>query len=80
MGGHLLDPPDRLAEFAKSGVPVLVAHGEGEYIWPEPHQSLLAERLDARLGVIRGAAHSPAVEAPELTADLLAGFWSDVED
>jgi pimeloyl-ACP methyl ester carboxylesterase len=29
--------------------------------------------------VIPGAAHSPAVEAPETTASALTAFWNDAE-
>jgi pimeloyl-ACP methyl ester carboxylesterase len=79
MGRHLLGPPDNLAEFAKTGVPRIVAYGDGEYIWPAAQQGLLAERLDARIAVVRGAGHSPAVEQPEQTVTVLAGFWADVE-
>jgi pimeloyl-ACP methyl ester carboxylesterase len=39
----------------------------------------MAERLGARHEVVPGAMHSPAVEAPEPTVAVLAGFWADVE-
>jgi pimeloyl-ACP methyl ester carboxylesterase len=80
MGRHLLDPPDRLGQLAASAVPRLVAYGDGEYVWPEAEQGVLAERLDARIAVIRGAAHSPAVERPEQTVAVLAEFWSGTEN
>jgi len=52
-----------------------VAYGEDDYVWSPAEQSCMAERLGARSEVIRGAAHSPAVEQPTATAALLAEFW-----
>jgi pimeloyl-ACP methyl ester carboxylesterase len=35
----------------------------------------MAARLDADLVVFADAAHSPAAEAPEATAEALVSFW-----
>jgi hypothetical protein len=39
----------------------------------------MAKRLGADRICIPGAAHSPAVEAPETTAGMLTAFWNDAE-
>jgi len=75
MARALLDTPDRTEELAKTGLPLLVAYGESDDTWTPAEQSRMAERLDARDEVIRGAGHSPAVEQPLATAALLTDFW-----
>ncbi|WP_025156089.1 alpha/beta fold hydrolase [Leifsonia aquatica] len=57
-----------------TGVPVLVAHGEHDDKWPIADQHDMAERLGARYAVIPGGAHSPQVEAPEATLEVLDAF------
>ncbi len=76
MGTQLVETADRTAELAATGVPVLVAYGENDYIWPISAQADMAARLGARHEVIRGAAHSPAVEQPEAFAALLIDFFA----
>jgi pimeloyl-ACP methyl ester carboxylesterase len=39
----------------------------------------MAGNLDAECVVVPGAAHSPAVEAPETTAAALVRFWNAAE-
>jgi pimeloyl-ACP methyl ester carboxylesterase len=73
----LLDTPDRTDELAKTGLPLLVAYGEGDYVWTPAEQSRMARRLGARDEVIRGARHSPAAERPHAAAALLTRFWDD---
>jgi pimeloyl-ACP methyl ester carboxylesterase len=77
MATALTDTPDRTAELAATGVPVLVAHGAADYIWLPAEQAEMAARLGAAHAVIPGAAHSPAVEQPGETVALLARFWAD---
>jgi pimeloyl-ACP methyl ester carboxylesterase len=60
-------------------MPVLVLYGENDDAWAPEEQALMAERLGARRVVIPGAAHSPAVEAPETTASALTTFWNEAE-
>lgn len=79
MGRELVSEPDRIAELAACGVPVLVAYGPDDDVWPPDLQSEMAQRLGARRAVIDGGAHSPAAEQPERTAAALVGFWSEVE-
>lgn len=79
MALSLRAEPDRVAELATTGVPVLVCYGEDDDAWPPAVQDDMAKRLDARREVIAGAAHSPATEQPATTASVLAAFWDDVE-
>ncbi|MEV7972797.1 alpha/beta hydrolase [Cellulomonas sp. NPDC089187] len=77
----LADPTDVTAALAATGLPVLVAHGEHDDIaWPQSWQRRTAEQVSGQYAVLPGAAHSPNLETPEATADLLAGFWTSVTD
>ncbi len=77
---QLLDYPDRTADLASvTGLPVLVSYGENDDAWPPDAQDLMAKRLGAQRVCIPGAAHSPAVEAPETTAAMLTSFWNQAE-
>ncbi|MEP6697350.1 MAG: alpha/beta hydrolase [Pseudonocardiales bacterium] len=78
MGDALETEPDRVAELRATGLPVLVAYGEGDDAWLPEAQAEMAERLDARCAVIAGAMHSPAVEAPQATVEVLTRFWGQV--
>jgi pimeloyl-ACP methyl ester carboxylesterase len=75
MGEALQTEPDRVAELRATGLPVLVAYGEGDDAWQPDTQADMAERLGARHEVIPGAAHSPAGEQPQHTARVLTDFW-----
>jgi len=77
MATTLTDTPDRTADLAATGVPVLVAYGEEDYIWLPAEQAEMAIRLGAAHAVIRGAAHSPAAQEPVGTVALLTRFWAD---
>jgi pimeloyl-ACP methyl ester carboxylesterase len=80
MARHLLNCPDRTAELADLGAfPMLVSYGENDDAWPVDVQDLMAKRLGAERVCIPGAAHSPAVEAPETTAAMLTTFWNHAE-
>jgi pimeloyl-ACP methyl ester carboxylesterase len=79
MADAMLGEPDRVAELAATGVPVLVAHGEADDAWLPSVQADMARRLGARHEVIDGAIHSPAVENPLRTVEVLLGFWSSVD-
>lgn len=80
MGDALRDEPDRVAELAATGLPLLVAYGEDDDAWSPTTQADMAARLGARHEVITGAAHSPAVEQPARTIAVLIDFWRAVED
>jgi pimeloyl-ACP methyl ester carboxylesterase len=75
MADSLRGEPDRVAELAATGVPVLVAHGVDDDAWPLAEQKDMAQRLGGRYEVIPTAAHSPAVENPAATIALLTKFW-----
>jgi len=77
MAAAMLAEPDRVAELAATGVPVLVAHGEADDAWLPHVQADMAERLGARHEVINNSIHSPAVENPLRTLEVLLDFWAD---
>jgi pimeloyl-ACP methyl ester carboxylesterase len=77
MAAAMLVEPDRVAELAATGVPVLVAHGEADDAWLPHVQADMAERLGARHEVINNSIHSPAVENPPRTLEVLLDFWAD---
>jgi pimeloyl-ACP methyl ester carboxylesterase len=83
MAHEILSAVDRVDQLAKIaggvGLPMLVLYGENDDAWEPQEQALMAERLGARKVVIPGAAHSPAVEAPETTASALTAFWNSAE-
>ncbi len=80
MAQYLLHAPDRTTELAgQLHVPVLVLYGEDDDKWEPAAQEEMASRLGAQRVCIPGAAHSPAVEAPETTASALNTFWHAAE-
>jgi pimeloyl-ACP methyl ester carboxylesterase len=81
MGNYLLSCPDRTAELARvGGPPILVMYGENDDAWPPEVQDRMGRRLRAQRVCIPGAAHSPAIEAPETTASTLTSFWNTAEE
>lgn len=78
MAQAMTTEPDRVAELAGAGVPLLVAHGIADDAWLPDVQAEMARRLGARHEVITGSIHSPAVENPERTVQVLLDFWSSV--
>ncbi len=83
MANEVLSCADRVDHLGKAtasaGIPILVLYGENDDAWDPQEQALMAERLNAPKVVIPGAAHSPAVEAPETTASALTVFWNEAE-
>ncbi len=80
MARHLLSCPDRTAELAAlDQLPKLVSYGENDDAWPPDVQDMMAKRLGAERICIPGAGHSPAVEAPATTAEMLTTFWNQSE-
>lgn len=75
MGDAIISEPDRTAELAAIGLPLLVIHGADDDAWPPAVQREMAEHLGAQYVVVPGAAHSPAVENPMATASALLSFW-----
>lgn len=78
MGDRLLAEPDRVDELAAVDAPTLVMYGEQDDAWAPELQDAMAERLGAAIVVVRGALHSPAVENPPVTAQVLRDFFSSV--
>jgi pimeloyl-ACP methyl ester carboxylesterase/anti-sigma regulatory factor (Ser/Thr protein kinase) len=73
MARLLLEGPAQ--DFADTSAELMTAFGiQDPDSWSWQSQVDLAARWDMRLALIPDAAHSPAVEAPETTASLLAGF------
>ncbi|MEV8630225.1 alpha/beta hydrolase [Streptosporangium sp. NPDC051023] len=79
MTREVLSAPDRCDELTQVGVAILVLFGEHDDGWPPETQAEMADRLNAECVVVPGAAHSPAVEAPETTAAALIRFWNAAE-
>jgi pimeloyl-ACP methyl ester carboxylesterase len=79
MARGLLACPDRTAALAAAGAPLLVVYGENDDAWAPSIQDDMAQRLGAQRVCIPGAAHSPAVEAPETVASTVTAFWNLVE-
>jgi pimeloyl-ACP methyl ester carboxylesterase len=78
MADAMLTEPDRVPELAATGVPVLVAHGVADDAWSPDVQADMAVRLGARHAVIPRAVHSPAIENPARTLQVLLDFWAVV--
>ena len=80
MAENLLACPDRTPALAKlDDARVLVVYGEDDDAWAPAIQEEMARQLGAQRVCIPGAAHSPAVEAPETAASTLTTFWNAVE-
>ncbi|MEO3813760.1 alpha/beta hydrolase [Sphaerisporangium sp. B11E5] len=79
MAEQVLDAIDRVDDLREVDVPTLVLYGEHDDGWTPTSQAEMADRLEADCFVVPGAAHSPAVEAPETTAHTLTRFWNQSE-
>ena len=79
MADALTGEPDRVAELAAVGLPVLVAHGVADDAWRPAVQADMARRLRARHEVIPASIHSPAIENPQHTLEVLLDFWRSVD-
>ncbi|NUR85967.1 MAG: alpha/beta hydrolase [Nonomuraea sp.] len=79
MSEAVLGAVDRTDELRQIEVPTLVIFGEHDDGWPPETQAEMARRLGAEFMVVPGAVHSPAVEAPETTAQALVRFWNAAE-
>jgi pimeloyl-ACP methyl ester carboxylesterase len=78
MADAMLTEPDRVSELAAAGVPLMVAHGEADDAWLPHVQADMAQRLGCRYEVINHSIHSPAVENPPRTLEVLLDFWASV--
>lgn len=75
----LLAGPDRTDELATVDLPVLVAYGDRDDVWPPALQADTAQRSGARTIVFPGLGHSPAAEDAPTTAEALLDYWASVE-
>ncbi len=76
MAEQLLAEPDCVDEVAALDLPMLVAFGPDDDVWPPALQAEMARRLGAGVAVIEGSGHSPAADRPQDTAAALLAFWS----
>jgi pimeloyl-ACP methyl ester carboxylesterase len=68
---------DRSAELAATGLPVLVVHGKRDKrVWSRAAFAAMAAQLGADHVVIDKAAHSPSLEQPQQTVEVLLNFWA----
>jgi 3-oxoadipate enol-lactonase len=71
---------DLRPELAEVKVPVLVLVGEHDEATPPPMSHELAAGLpNARLEIIRGCAHVPMLQAPEIFLQVIGGFLASVQ-
>ncbi|MEU7008162.1 alpha/beta hydrolase [Streptomyces sp. NPDC046332] len=78
-GRLLLRDPDGTARLAALALPVHIAYGAEEMVWPVPHLAAAATSVGAHHTVVEGAGHSPNVSHPEELAARLAAFWDHVD-
>lgn len=71
--------PDVSVPLRQSGLPVLIAHGVGDRVWPERMHRQEALVLGARYETIPDAKHSAQLENPAVLADVVTRFWEDIE-
>lgn len=71
---------DRMDDLAQIGIPVLLVHGEHDYIVPEL-ATMARDRLPhGRLAFFPGCSHMPFFEDPERYLDTVISFLSGVTD
>jgi pimeloyl-ACP methyl ester carboxylesterase len=76
MAEQLLTETDRTDELGALDLPVLVAFGDRDDVWPPELQAATADRLGARTAAWAGLGHSPAADAPETAVTELLAFWA----
>lgn len=75
MADSLVGEPDRVDELRTTGLPTLVLHGDADDAWSPQVQTDMAQRLGAVHVVVADAAHSPAIENPDVTAQAMVAFF-----
>lgn len=68
---------DRMDALATVDTPVLLVHGEHDYIVPELAVRARDRLPHATLAFFPGCSHMPFFEAPERYLDALCAFWED---
>jgi pimeloyl-ACP methyl ester carboxylesterase len=79
MAQALLVEDDRVKALGGLSLPMLVAFGSDEDRWPPAIQREMAERLGVACAEIPSAGHSPAVDNPDRTVQVLVDFWTTVD-
>ncbi|MDT9688313.1 alpha/beta hydrolase [Streptomyces sp. P9(2023)] len=79
-GRLLLRDPDGTARLAALPLPVHIAYGAEEMVWPVHGLAAAAASLGAHHTVVAGAGHSPNVSHPEELAARLAAFWTHADE
>ena len=76
--GYESDPPDAWSRLSEVACPVLVVAGDRDLVHIRARAQDLASRIaGARMQVMKGAAHLPALEQPAAFAALLREFLDD---
>ena len=71
--------PDLVEELLATAIPCLVLCGEDDDAWSADTQIEMADRLAARVVVIKNAGHTPNEDQPEDTAEALLTFWKAID-
>ncbi|MCX2183555.1 alpha/beta hydrolase [Streptomyces sp. SKN60] len=79
-GRLLVRDPDGTAALRALPMPLHLAYGDEETVWPVPDLAAAAARTGAHHTVVAGAGHSPNVSHPEELAARLAAFWDAVPE
>ncbi|MEU7515252.1 alpha/beta hydrolase [Streptomyces sp. NPDC042898] len=74
-GRLLLNDPDGTPELLALRMPLHIAYGADEMVWPTAELAAAATRSGAHHTVVEGAGHSPNVSHPRELAARLTGFW-----
>ncbi len=71
---------DRMDALETIDTPVLLVHGEHDYIVPELAARARDRLPDATLAFFPGCSHMPFFEAPDQYLQALCAFWDDARD
>ncbi|MFJ9428785.1 alpha/beta fold hydrolase [Streptomyces sp. NPDC101490] len=74
-GRLLLSRRDGTSELAALPLPLHMAYGADEMVWPTAELARAAADTGAHHTVVAGAGHSPNVSHPRELTDRLTGFW-----
>ncbi|MFE7413691.1 alpha/beta fold hydrolase [Streptomyces laurentii] len=74
-GRLLVGDPDGTATLRSLPLPLHIAYGAEETVWPVPDLAAAAARTGAHHTVVAGAGHSPNVSHPVELAARLTAFW-----
>ncbi|MFF9199276.1 alpha/beta fold hydrolase [Streptomyces sp. NPDC014779] len=78
-GRLLLSDPDGTAALRALPMPLHLAYGDEETVWPVPDLAAVAALTGAHHSVVVGAGHSPNVSHPRELAERLTAFWAGAD-